>query len=534
MKRLLTLSFTGICFLASAFAAAPQELNSKITDVTVYLQGARISREARVNIPKGTAVLAFRELPENIDAQSIQVKGEGNFVILSIVHQVNYLEGQQKTAQVKMLEDSLQIYEEQFALVISMKSVLNLEEKMLIANQDIGSTEKGVVLTELRQAADFFRSRMSEIKKEEIKLDRQAKEIKEKTDRIKNQLNALDVRFKRPTSEVLVHVSSEQNVSGKLLVSYTVFEAGWVPAYDVRAKDIQSPVNLFYNARVFQHSGEPWDQVKITLSTANPGQQGEKPDLQPWYLDYEQPVVIQRQYNYAIPEAAEMAITADQEVLEMKSSATPATYTTVIENQTNLEFNITLPYDIPSDNKMYTINIQEFSLPAVYEYYCAPKLDREAFLLARITGWEDYNLLSGEMNLFFEDTYVGKSQLNVRNTKDTLDLSLGRDKGIIVTRVKLKDFTEQKTIGNNKRETRTWEITVRNNKKQAVELRIEDQLPISMNKDIEIEPLEYSGGKYNRETGLITWKQRFEPSAEKKLRVSFAVKYPKDKVVYVD
>jgi hypothetical protein len=129
---------------------------------------------------------------------------------------------------------------------------------------------------------------------------------------------------------------------------------------------------------------------------------------------------------------------------------------------------------------------------------------------------------------------VGKSYLNVRNTNDTLDLSLGRDKGIVVTRVKMKDFTEQRTVGSNKRETRAWEITIRNNKKQAIGLHLEDQLPVSMNKDIQVEPLEYSDGRYNQETGRIIWKFRMEPSAEKKMRVSFAVKYPKDQRVFID
>jgi uncharacterized protein (TIGR02231 family) len=222
--------------------------------------------------------------------------------------------------------------------------------------------------------------------------------------------------------------------------------------------------------------------------------------------------------------------------LEMReeSAATVASLTEVTENQTNLEFVIRVPYDIPSDNKHYTINIQENTLSAAFEYYCAPKLDREAFLVARITGWEDYNLLSGEINLFFEGTYVGKSMLNVRNTVDTLELSLGRDKGIIVTRVKMKDFTEERTMGSNIRETRAWEITVRNTRKQPLVLRLEDQFPVSMNKDIVVEPLDISGGNYNKETGKITWKLSLDPSAEKKLRPGFAIKYPKDKRVYID
>ena len=215
-------------------------------------------------------------------------------------------------------------------------------------------------------------------------------------------------------------------------------------------------------------------------------------------------------------------------------ATTAAVFTDISESQTNLEFTIHIPYDIPSDNKQYTINIQDYTLPATYEYYCAPKLDREAFLLARITGWENYNLLSGGINLFFEDTYVGKSLLNVRNTNDTLDLSLGRDKGIVVTRMKMKDFTEEKIIGSNKRETSAWEITIRNNKKQAIDLRIEDQLPVSMNKSIEVEMLDCSGGKNSKETGLIAWKIKMAPSAEKKLRLSYAIKYPKDQRVFID
>jgi uncharacterized protein (TIGR02231 family) len=288
---------------------------------------------------------------------------------------------------------------------------------------------------------------------------------------------------------------------------------------------------------VYQSTGEDWNKVAIRLSTANPQQRGEKPVLQPWFIDFEQPVTLMRQSNTvekfksAAPEAQMMEDRAEEAA---PVAATAAVLTTVNENQTNLEFNIRVPYDIPSDNKQYTINIQESSLPATYEYYCAPKIDREAFLLARITGWENLNLLSGEINLFFEGTYVGKSILNVRNTRDTLDLSLGRDKGIVVTRAKLKDFTEQKTIGSNVRETRTWEVTVRNSKKQALNLRIEDQFPISMNKDIVIESQEYSGAAYDRETGKVVWKLNLAPSEEKKLRLSFAIKYPKDKRVFVD
>jgi uncharacterized protein (TIGR02231 family) len=539
MKSIFTFVLSVLLIDAINASTEPREVSSQIKEVTVFLRGAQVTRLAKLSLQKGTETLIFRELPVNIDPQSIQARGEGNLVILSLLHQVNYLAGQRKTVEVTTLQDSLKFYEDKLALANGLISVSKSEEELLNANRDIGGKEKGVAVTDLKLAADFYRARLTELKKDQIKLAREAGTLTQMIEKLRSQLNTLNVNINKPTSEVLMNISIPENTSATIWLSYTVYDAGWIPVYDIRAKDILSPVELYYNAKIFQNTGEAWDKVSLRLSTANPQQRGEKPNLKPWFIDFEQPLYETEQYNrpragmvkkaYAAPAAVEEVMANKTEEL-----ATAASITEIDENQTNLEFNIKIPYDVPSDNKQYTINIQENTLPATYEYYCAPKLDREAFLVARITGWENYNLLPGEINLFFENTYVGKSNLNVRNTGDTLDLSLGRDKGIIVTRVKMKDFTEERTIGSNIRETRVWEITLRNNKKQALNLHLEDQFPVSMNKDIEVEPEDYSGGVYNKETGRISWKLKLEPSAEKKLRLSFAVKYPKDKKVFID
>jgi uncharacterized protein (TIGR02231 family) len=537
MKTRIITSLAVLLLSFPMMASDPTGVTSQIKEVTVFLQGAQISRQARINITKGASTLIFRELPVDIDPQSIQARGEGNFVILSLLHQVNYLAGAHKTAGIQALQDTLKLLENKLAEVGGKQAVLKSEEELLVANRNLGGNDRTITMAELKLAADFYRTRLTEIKMAQIKLNEETGKLTEKIEKVRNQLSTMDVN--KPTSEILVNISAEEASAVTLWMTYTVNNAGWYPEYDIRAKDVQNPVQLSYNAKVYQNTGEDWNKVAIRLSTANPQQRGEKPVLQPWFIDFEQPPVALRQYNTIGYGEKKMAYAAPVAVEEKSDEAaapaeTAATLTSVSENQTNFEFNIRVPYDIPSDNKQYTINIQENSLPATYEYYCAPKLDREAFLLARITGWENLNLLSGEINLFFEGTYVGKSTLNVRNTKDTLDLSLGRDKGIVVTRVKLKDFTEQKTIGSNIRETRAWEVTVRNSRKQALTLRIEDQFPISMNKDIVIEPQEYSGAAYDKESGKVVWKLNLAPSEEKKLRLSFAIKYPKDKQVFVD
>lgn len=525
-------------------ASEPLDVNSQIKEVTVFLRGAQITRQANCNVIKGTTVLAFRELPVNLDPQSIQASGEGNFVILSLLHQVNYLAGTRKTVAVKALQDTLKVLEDNLALANGKQAVLKSEEEFLVANRNLGGNDRTITMAELKLAADFYRTRLTEIKMAQIKLTNESGLLTQKIEKVRNQLNTMNASIQKPTSEIMVNISASENTAAKIWLTYTVNDAGWFPNYDIRAKDVLNPVLLNYNARVFQNTGEDWDKVMLKLSTANPQQRGEKPDLQPWFIDFEQPVSL---LNEAVVRGAGMekkmayapAMMLEDQVQESAEMAAPlaataASLTEVGENQTNLEFNIRIPYDIPSDSKQYTISIQESTLPATFEYYCAPKIDREAFLLARITGWENLNLLSGEINLFFEGTYVGKSYVNIRNTADTLDLSLGRDKGIVVTRVKMKDYTEERTMGSNKRETRAWEITVRNTKRQSLNLRLEDQFPVSMNKDIELEPLEYSGGKYNKETGRVTWILKLGPAEEKKLRLVFAIKYPKDKSVFVD
>jgi len=539
MKSIFVILLSVSLFGQEALALAePVEVSSQVKEVTVFLRGAQVTRMTRVSLQKGASTLAFRELPVNIDPRSVQARGEGNFTILSLLHQVNYLAGQRRTAEVRLLQDSLRFYEDKHALVTGMQSVSKGEEELLTANRDLGGRDKGVAVADLKLAADFHRTRLTEIKKEQIRLAREATTLGQIIEKLRNQLNTLNAGINKPTSEVLVNITAEENSSATVWISYTVYDAGWIPEYDIRAKDVQSPVRLIYNARVFQNTGEDWDNVPLRLSTANPQQRGEKPDLVPWFIDFEQPLYESEQYNISRPDAemkSAVPLSLRDEVASVpEEAATAASLTEISENQTNLEFIIRTPYDIPSDNKQYTINIQENTLPAMYEYFCAPKLDREAFLVARITGWENLNLLSGEINLFFEGTFVGKSKLNVRNTNDTLDLSLGRDKGIVVTRVKMKDFTEVRTIGSNIRESRAWDITIRNNKKQPINLHLVDQFPVSMNKDIEIEPLEFSGGNYNKETGRVSWKIKQDPSAEKKLKLAFAIKYPKDKKIFID
>jgi len=230
--------------------------------------------------------------------------------------------------------------------------------------------------------------------------------------------------------------------------------------------------------------------------------------------------------NNAAPAAA-----FDKEEMKAKEITTTSTYVTVDQNQLTADFNIAIPYSIPSDGKKYMVDVQTFSLPAVYTYSVVPKLERDAFLLARITGWDELNLLSGTANIYFEGSFVGNSYIDTRSTKDTLEISLGRDKRIVVTREKRKDVSSTKFIGGSTVKELNYLITVRNGKNVPVKIVIEDQVPVSKNTDIEVKTIDYDGGEYFPETGKIKWTLDIPAAGTASKKLNFSVKYPKNKIV---
>ena len=231
-----------------------------------------------------------------------------------------------------------------------------------------------------------------------------------------------------------------------------------------------------------------------------------------------------------------MAVTRDdreefedkkKEMIQTVSSATTLQPTT-------MEFRIDEKYTIETDGKTTTIGILERELPVTYDYYSAPKIDPSAFLTSRLVNWQDFNLQSGEASLFYEGTFLGKTYIDLSNTGDTLDLALGRDKGVSVNRKLLREYSTRKFMGNSRTETKDFEITVRNNKRTAVNISLYDQFPVSVTKDIVVEDVQAPESEIDKETGIVKWSLVLAPGQEKKLKFTYSVKYPKDRKVVLE
>ncbi len=619
--------FTFLCLSIALYTTAQNKKNidSKIDKVTVFLEGAQTERSAKVAVTAGKQELIFTNISPSVDKQSIQVKADGNVTILSVIHQINYLKEQQKQDEIKEVEQLKEAQLEKIALQRNILNVYKQEETLLIKNQQVGGANNGLKATDLKDAADFQRTRLTEVYQKQMETDRAIKKLETELAKINRQLVELNQKADISTSEIHVTVSAKEIINSNFTVSYLVKKAGWFPTYDIRVKDISSPINLQYKANVFQQSGEDWKDVKLFLSTGNPNENGTKPVVSPWYLKYfyaYHPVsntiqgtyssgtitgVITDEAGYPVPGAtiiikgsrtgavsdnngqfrltakpgdvlvvssagtntlettvgnspvmtiatttrvvtgAEVVVTAygkvnddwggydREETRKFKQKKTEtAIATTVAYQPTTTVYEIKDPYTVLNDGKTYMAEIDGYEIKALFEYYAAPKIETDAFLTAKIADWQELNLLPGEANLFFEGTFLGKSMLDVANASDTLNLSLGKDKGVVVKRTLLKEYSSKRFIGSNRTDTRQYEIVVRNNKPQPINIIIEDQFPISTQKEIEVQDKKYDGAKLDEDTQKVTWLLAVDSKKENKLGFKYEVKYPKDKTLQLD
>jgi len=169
-----------------------------------------------------------------------------------------------------------------------------------------------------------------------------------------------------------------------------------------------------------------------------------------------------------------------------------------------------------------------------YKYVTIPKLSTLAYLTGEITNWAEQSLMSGEATLYFENSFVGKSFLNVNQLTDSLQISLGTDNSILVKREKQKDFTSRKVLGSNKTELYSFLTTIRNNKPGPIKMALYDQIPISSNSGITVEATELTGGQLNAGTGVVKWDLEIKPQETKRIILTYSVRYPKEKTVILE
>jgi hypothetical protein len=202
--------------------------------------------------------------------------------------------------------------------------------------------------------------------------------------------------------------------------------------------------------------------------------------------------------------------------------------------QFGYEFDIKQPLTLLSNGKVTVTEVARYQLPATYQYVGIPRADKDAFLVADATGWENINLLEGEANVYFDNSFVGKTILDPSELGDTLHFSLGRDNGIRIQRTKVAEKSTRKLLASSQEQNMTWRITIKNTRNEAITMTLKDQIPVSQNSGITVTTEELSDGKLDKEKGIITWLLHLQPNEQKDLIVEYRVKYPKNRRLIVE
>ena len=520
---------------AIAFAQKPIFTTAKVKTATVYFNSAEIGQTISAILPKGTSEIVVKNVADYLNENTVQIGAPSTVTVLSVQFTNNYIseyEIDEKSPAIKAVRDSIKLVEKEIQKVTNAKDSEAKAIELLDKNQQVYGVNSGLNVAELMKMLDYYKLKRTEVNNAYDALEEKVTKLNLVLSNLRNKLE-INTKNEDKTSKgkLILQVMNEVAGTVDFDINYITNNASWSPFYDLRAESIATPINMMYKAQVIQNTGIDWKKVKLTLSSGNPNQNNQAPILSAWWLQYGE----QNQYGYKQKNvmnqlqgrAAGVTVQSDA----MMETASVSNYTTVSENQLNISFDIDIPYDILSNGKVHSVALKEIKLPATYKYYAAPRVEKEAFLMAEINDYSKYNLLQGEANIIFEGMYVGKTFINPNQTSDTLNLSMGRDKKITIKREKVIDKSGTKFLSSKKEQTFTFDITVRNNKKEAVQLLLKDQYPLSPDKEIEVELVESNNAKINTETGILTWDLDLKPSETKKIRISYKVKYPKDKSI---
>lgn len=524
------------CTLALQFAFSQHTLTpeSSITDVSVFSSGAQIKRAASISLKLGENIVILKGLAQDINSNSLNVTGNANYLIKSVKHQMNFLEDASKNSELLSIESELKDTDFKLGTRSSLERVYKEEKNLLMANKSIKGESQSLLAEDLKEMAAFYREHLEELEYKLLEINQEKQELQLKKQKLQQQLNKSRSMMNGYSSEIEIVLNATRNVIVPLEVSYIVSSAGWFVTYDIRTSEVDKPIQLVYKANVSQSTGLDWSNINLTLSSGNPMVNGNKPSLEPWYMSVYNAGLVYGAYKLQQSNKSDDGERKDkyEEVdFNTRSFNSPLGYTSQltesVESLLSVEFKISIPYDIPSNGEAYEVEIQRGDINSDYLYYAAPSLETTAFLLSRLTDWSELNLLPGEANVFFQGSFVGSSFLDPYSTEDTLDVSLGKDKNIIISRDKMEDFCKSSNFGGNKKTNRAYKIAVKNNKSIPVFIKVEDQVPISQQNDISVTVGEIIDGSINEKTGIITWEINLDPGETKEVSFSFEVKHPK-------
>ena len=607
-----------------------QKVTATLKHVTVFTNGAQVERAHSANLLAGEQVITFTGLSPCTDVKSMQIKARGKLTVLGVNYRTIHPDSLQRIKQLREAEKLVKLTDEKERELKAQLEVVNAQLELVKTNCSTGSRTAVTPLANIKELNNYYAQETLELKKKAIAIDQElAKlaDIREKQEKTVDSIAHLKLK-----SIIEADLKLQVPQAGKVEfdLTYYVKNAGWYPTYDLRSDGLGQPLQLSYKAHMFQKTKEEWNNIPVTLSSANPSLSNIAPELRTYWLNFgkqaprydnalatdgsvsgvvldeqDEPLIgcsvmvvgtslgtvtdINGHYSIALPRGKNQikfayvgylsqtcSVNSSTLNVRMKEDDTTLEEVVVVgygvsgkgkgkssrkqndiykappivkdeemsesdliavneqKAQFGYEFDIKQPLTLSSDGKTTTTEIARYQLPATYQYLGIPRADKDAFLIADATDWLQHSLLEGEANVYFENSFIGKTILDPTVANDTLHFSLGRDNGIRIQRTKVSARSTRRLLASSQEQNMTWRITVKNSRQEAVSLTLQDQIPVSENSNITVTTEELSGGQLDKSTGIVVWQLQLQPNEQREFIIQYRVKYPKSRHLVVE
>jgi len=518
--------------ITDTVTANEKHVPSIFEEITVYRDRALVTRTARVQLNPGEHLLIFEPLPSGLINESVNVRGEGT-ARASILGVETRQAFPGESVQPRVRELEMQIEELQRSVNLIQSEITSLEaERELLTSIRVHTGEQmgrelAVQQPDTRRwesTMQYLRTKLEENLKAGLEKRSAQNDIKKQIELLQRELQQITAQHRRDAKRVTVRVRADQNGYLDVKLTYLTGGASWRPVYDARVSDRNDDVRLTYNALVTQRTGEDWNNARIILSTARPAAGARMPVLPPWFLRV-QPPRPQVRMDRLERKADEALMFAEEDV---EAAAPPVA---IAEEQiTSMIFRVPGTHTVPSDGSGHQVFINDYTLTGPKEYIATPKLTPHAFLQVKTKNESDVVLLPGTMNIFLGNDFVGSSSIGYTAKNEPVELFLGIDEGIRITRTEVsRKVDEGGFLSRRKKTDFVYKIEVENYKQYPVTISILDHLPVSQHSDIEVrvtsmrpEPVERT------EQGIVTWKLVLEPGQKREIDYEFWIRHPQD------
>jgi len=544
-KILKIVVFLGLILFLGANAYTTEiEVESEISEVSVYIDSALINRVARLELDRGTYKAIFLDIIPEVDENSLRVSAEGTAAIRLFGAQVKkeYLE-EVPSERIKQLLEEIQILEDEVTRLQNLKTVLAEKKKFLNSITLFSDTQiPQDLITSMPKISDleniliFLDTELKDIYDQTLGCELEIRDLNNKLETLKRELSQISGVQKKLKRSITVELEVLKEGTTDLKVSYLVGGASWNPIYDARADFEKSEVELVSYGVIKQVTGEDWLEVDCALSTAKPRIGGSMPYVASWFLRPYQPEVMRDKVS------APLAAAYQTEAFKKEAGALEEPAESEIEYAAAEEKGIAVVYKLPSrvsvksDKSEHKFPISSQILSAEFEYSSHPRVSPFAYLGSRVTNSKGLQLLAGRVNIFLEGDFVGFSGIGNIAPSEEFDLYLGIDENVKVKREILEKKVDETLIAGipsrTKKTTFKYKLTIENYKSKKIKVKLFEAIPVSEDDRIKIKideiSLEPSLKDWEDRKGIWLWQLELEPEQKQEIFYTFTVEHPRD------